>query len=64
MSEFVVVMGLAALPALANFAGGGLAELFRVSTRALSLALHLAADIVLAVVGLELMPEVLNASAP
>jgi ZIP family zinc transporter len=57
-------MGLAALPALANFAGGGLAELFRVSARALSLALHLAAGIVLAVVGLELMPEALNASAP
>jgi ZIP family zinc transporter len=64
MSEFAVVMGLASLPALANFAGGGLAELFRVSARALSLALHLAAGIVLAVVGLELMPEVLNASAP
>jgi ZIP family zinc transporter len=57
-------MGLAALPALANFAGGGLAELFRVSARALSLALHLAAGIVLAVVGLELMPEALNTSAP
>jgi ZIP family zinc transporter len=56
-------MGLAALPALANFAGGGLAELFRVSARALSLALHLAAGIVLAVVGLELMPEALKASA-
>ncbi len=64
MSEFAVVMGFAVLPALAAFAGGGLAELFRVSARALSLALHLAAGIVLAVVGLELMPEVLNASAP
>ncbi len=42
MSEFLVVMGLAALPALANFLGGGLAEVFRVSARSLSLALHLA----------------------
>ncbi len=64
MSEFAVVMGLAALPALANFVGGGLAEVFHVSARSLSLALHLAAGIVLAVVGLELMPEALQANPP
>jgi ZIP family zinc transporter len=64
MNEFATVMGLAALPALANFVGGGLAEIFRVSARALSLALHLAAGIVLAVVGLELMPEALQSSTP
>jgi ZIP family zinc transporter len=64
MKEFLVVMGLATLPALANLVGGGLAEIFRVSGRGLSLALHLAAGIVLAVVGLELMPEALNASQP
>jgi ZIP family zinc transporter len=62
MSEFLTVLALAMLPALANFAGGGLAEIFRVSGRALSLALHLAAGIVLAVVGLELMPEALKAT--
>ncbi len=39
-----------------------MAELFRLSERALSLALHLAAGIVLAVVGLELMPRALDAS--
>ncbi len=60
MTEFLVVMGLAALPALANFLGDALAEVFRVSARSLSLALHLAAGIVLAVVGLELMPEALQ----
>ena len=64
MSEFLVVLGLAALPALANFAGGGLAEVFEVSARSLSLALHLAAGIVLALVGLELMPEALQANPP
>lgn len=64
MSDFLVVMGLGALPALANFLGGGLAEVFRVSGRSLSLALHLAAGIVLAVVGLELMPEALQANPP
>ncbi|WP_219420345.1 ZIP family metal transporter [Pseudonocardia nigra] len=41
-----------------------LAEVVNVSERALSLALHLAAGIVLAVVGLELMPEALNARPP
>lgn len=64
MWDFLVVIGLAALPALANFLGGGLAEVFRVSARALSLALHLAAGIVLAVVGLGLMPETLQANPP
>jgi ZIP family zinc transporter len=57
-------MGLAALPALANFAGGGLAEFFRMSSRTLSLSLHLAAGIVLGVIGLELMPRALAATAP
>jgi ZIP family zinc transporter len=64
MRQFLIVLGLAALPALGNFAGGVLAEVFHVSARTLSLALHLAAGIVLAVVGLELMPEALEASLP
>ena len=64
MRDFLIVMGLAMLPALANFLGGSLAEVFRVTARTLSLALHLAAGIVLAVVGLELMPRALEASAP
>ena len=64
MDEFLVVLALAMLPAGANFFGGFLAEVFPVSARALSLALHLAAGIVLAVVGLELMPEALTAEHP
>ncbi len=60
MSQFLIVLALAALPAAGNFLGGVLAELVRVSERTLSLALHLAAGIVLAVVGLELMPEALH----
>lgn len=64
MSQFLSVLGLASLPAVANLAGGLLAEAFRISARALSLALHLAAGIVLAVVGLELMPQALQASTP
>jgi ZIP family zinc transporter len=39
------------LPAVGNVAGGLLAEMVPVSERVLSLALHLAAGIVLAVVG-------------
>lgn len=64
MSEFLLVLGLAALPALANVAGGGLAEVVQLSARGVSLALHLAAGIVLAVVGLELMPEALATASP
>ena len=62
MNEFLLVLGLAALPAVGNFIGGVLAEILTVSPRLLNLALHLAAGIVLAVVGIELMPQVLAAS--
>jgi ZIP family zinc transporter len=61
---YLLVLALAALPAAGNFAGGLLAEAFDVSRRALSLALHLAAGIVIGVVGLELLPRALDASAP
>jgi ZIP family zinc transporter len=64
VGDVLIVLGLAALPAAGNFLGGVLAEVFRVSERTLSLALHLAAGIVLAVVGIELMPEALEASLP
>ena len=64
MDDFLIVLGLAALPAGGNLVGGLLAELFRASERTLSLALHLAAGIVLAVVGIELMPEAMGADLP
>lgn len=64
MEGYGLVLALAALPALGNFAGGAAAEIFPVSSKGLSLALHAAAGIVLAVVGLELMPEALDSSAP
>lgn len=64
LNGFVLVLALAALPTLGNFLGGVAAELFRISERTLSLALHLAAGIVLAVVGLELMPQALNSQTP
>jgi zinc transporter, ZIP family len=64
LEGFALVLVLAALPAAGNFLGGVAAAVFPESERALSLALHLAAGIVLAVVGLELMPEALKADPP
>jgi ZIP family zinc transporter len=57
---FWVVLLLAAIPAVANFAGGLVAELRPVSSRTLSFALHAAAGIVIAVVGLEVVPRALS----
>lgn len=64
MPDLLVVLALAAIPAGANLAGGLLAELRPVSDRALSMALHGAAGIVLAVVAIELMPQVLAETPP
>lgn len=64
MNEFISVLALAALPAVGTFVGGILSEMVRVSARTLSWALHLAAGILLAIVGIELMPEVLESDAP
>ncbi len=64
MNGYPLVLLLASLPALGNLAGAVLAEVFEVSERALSLALHLAAGIVLGVIGIELMPRALEASLP
>ncbi len=64
MNEFLTVIALASIPALGNFIGGLLAEGVDVSRRTLSLALHAAAGILLAVVGVELMPQALQAQPP
>ena len=64
MNEYLTVLALAALPAAGNFAGGVLAEFVPVRERLLSHALHLAAGIVLALVGIELMEQVLRAEPP
>lgn len=60
MQGFLLGLTLAGLPAAGNLLGGIAAECFSVSQRGLSLALHLAAGIVLTVVGFELMPEALT----
>lgn len=62
--HFSSVLLLAMLPAVGNFAGGLLAEIFPASAQRLSLALHLAAGIIIAVIGVELMPRALETAAP
>jgi zinc transporter, ZIP family len=60
MSDYLIVLAFAALPALGNFAGGVLAEVFDVSRRVFNLALHAAAGIVIGVVAVEIMPRALE----
>ncbi|MFB9865562.1 ZIP family metal transporter [Rufibacter immobilis] len=64
MDEFWIILGYAAMPAAGNFLGGVLAEMFNVTEKTLSLALHMAAGIVLAVIGIELVPQALAADPP
>jgi hypothetical protein len=64
LRDYLVVLALALLPAVGNFLGGVLAEISEVSQRTLSLALHVAAGVVLAVVGIELIPEALEVDRP
>ncbi len=56
-----MVLGLALLPALGNFAGGVVAELLPVSARNLNRALHAATGVVLAIVAVELIPRAIDA---
>lgn len=60
MNDYIQALALALLPAAGNVTGGLLAEAVHVSTRVLSLVLHAASGIVLAVVGIELLPEALE----
>jgi ZIP family zinc transporter len=64
MGTYGTVLLLALLPAPGNFLGGVFAELLHVSRRTLGLALHVAAGVVLAVVGIELVPEALAIDRP
>lgn len=57
---YLNILALAMLPVLGNISGGILAEIFRVSERTLSIALHGAAGVIFAVVGIELMPGALE----
>ena len=61
LHPFWTAVALALMPAAGNFAGGLLAEFMPVSRRTLSFALHGAAGIIIAVVGVELMPTAISA---
>lgn len=61
MRPFLRVLVLATLPALGNLSGVLLAELVLVSRRTRSLALHAAAGVVLAIVGVALPGLLLGA---
>jgi zinc transporter, ZIP family len=60
MEGYGEVIALAALPAVTSMAAGVLAEHVRASQRMISLALHLAAGAIMALIGIELMPLVLE----
>lgn len=64
MSPFWTVVIYAAVPAAAVSGGGLLAEVLCLSKRALSLALHAVAGIVLALVAMELLPESIHSLPP
>lgn len=64
MPELLQIVLLALLPATGNFAGGLLAEVVRTTRATLSLALHLAAGIVLGVIAMELAPRVFEELPP
>jgi ZIP family zinc transporter len=64
VSGYLPVLGLAALPAIANLVGGLLAEVITLSPRVLSLAFQWVAGMLLGVVGIELMPRALQAPSP
>jgi ZIP family zinc transporter len=64
MDQYWYAMGLAMLPAVGNFCGGLVAEFLHLPAKVLSFALHFAAGIIVAVVGIELMGTALQASQP
>ena len=64
MDGFLLVLVLATLPALGYIGGGLLAEAVIATPRTLSFALHAAAGVVFAIVAVELMPRVLEATIP
>jgi ZIP family zinc transporter len=64
MDQYLSVLALALPPSIGCFVGGLLTEAFPISKRLLSLVLHAAAGVVLAVVSVELMPQAMRTEAP
>lgn len=64
MSDLAQVLLLALLPAAGNFFGGLVAEFTRTTRKRLSVALHLAAGILLGVIAIELAPRAFAGAPP
>lgn len=64
MEDYLKALLIALLPALGILVGGFLAEVFKLTQRTLSLALHAAAGIILGAVAVELVPEALKVDPP
>lgn len=64
MDGYISALLFSTLPFIGNLFGGLVAEFTKVSKRTLSMALHAAAGILIAVVGIELMPKALDANLP
>src|SRR5690606_11095403 len=60
MNELWYVLLLSLLPAAGNFSGAVVAEFWKTSPRILNWALHAASGIVIAIIAVELMPEVIG----
>jgi len=60
MNGYFLALLLSLMPAIGSFIGGVLADYFRISESSMSYVLHGAAGIILAVVGVELLPQALG----
>lgn len=64
MNDFYLVIVLSLLPAIGNISGGLLASHMPMNRGIISIALHHAAGVVLAIVGVEIMPMALQVGEP
>lgn len=64
MHGYPAVLALISISVLGDLIGGGLAEFIRVSYRTMSLMLHFSAGVILAVIGVELMPHAVEVHLP
>ena len=64
MDEVFLILLFSLIPALGTFGGGIAAEYITINRKNLSLALHVAAGVILALISVELIPQALKASTP
>lgn len=64
MAEYLIALGLAMMTAMGNVLGGIVAQLPGIPRSVYGLSLHAAVGIVLAVIGVELMPRALQVDPP